>query len=280
MWPIHVSVVAVGLAAVILVGSFLAHLSRRRRIAQFGDAAVLGLARRRYSSIIAPLLTSSAAGFVAAALVLRPAGQSSNENAAELGIVIDAEFVKGGTGADAAVEVSDAIRAVISQSPPCRLAISLSGDPPQLLIPPTMDAQGALVVMDGSAMRETPAVDSTVAQRSRQQSGTGAGRVVHVTSQQPEDVENALRGVRGHGQDVAFVVVTAGSGGLLFGTYDRDGSLSWSVSPLALHEFLTSERIAKAGLWSWLESFSAVQWMALLGFAFLAAESLWSHFRP
>ena len=280
MGSIPVSALVGGLATVILAGSLVAHRNRRRRIAQFGDAAVLGLVRRRYSWIIAPLLTSSAAGFAAATLVLQPAEQGPQGNAGDLEIVIDAQFAKGPTGADAAVEVSDAIRAVVSQSPPGRLSVSLSGDPAQLLIPPTSDAQGVLVVMDGSSMRETPAADSTAAQRDRRQSDAGTGRVVYVTSQQPDDVENTLRGVRGHHQDVAFVVVTAGSGGLLFGTYDRNGSLSWSASPLTLHEFLTSERVAKAGIWSWLQNFSAVQGMALLGFASLAAGSLWSHFRP
>jgi hypothetical protein len=216
---------------------------------------------------------------VAAAFVLPPVERNTHDDAAAVGIVIDSRFVKAGAGTDAAVETSDAVRAVISQTPPRRLSVSLSGDSPALLVPPTADAQGALVVMDGSAILEASAAASGAGQRNRSQIDLGAERIVYVTSQHPDDVETAARDIRSHNREVAYVVVT-GSGALFFGTYDQSGSLSWSPGPLALHEFLASEKFAETYRWSWLQSLSAVQRLALMGFGFVAALCLWSRFRP
>jgi len=270
MIPISDSILVGALPALILLGSLIAHLKRRRRIAQFGDETVLGLSRCWYRSIVTPILTSTAAGCIAAALIVPAVGLKTEEGGAELGIVIDGQFAKVGLGTDGAVDASDAVRMVISQSPARRLSVFLSGGSPTLLVPPTADAQGALAIMEGSA---------SAAQWTVSRLDPGADRVVYVTSQQPDDVENAAKDIRSRSREVAYVVAT-GSGALLFGTYDRRGALSWSASPLALHEFLASEKPAETGAWSWLRSLRAVQRLAVTAFAFLVALCLWSRFRP
>ncbi len=259
-WPVPASWLVASLAMILLAGGIVAHRSRRRRIGRFGDSVILGVSRRRFLWTMTLLLQIAAAVCIATAVVMKPpAGQDFTESPDSLGIVIDLQSMN-------VKPLFDAARAVMEESPPCRVAIYLAGSPPELLVPPTTDMQGALMAMNEQLARDAPL---------RRVKGTGAhaAHIVNITGRATEEIENAHVEFRG-GSPVAFVTLSAGNGGLLFGTVNPEGGLIWSSSPLELHAFLASRRIEEP------HRFSPVQWLVLLGFVFMSVECLWELVRP
>ena len=254
-WPFPGSLLIVSLAALLFFGSAMAYKGRRRRIAQFGDPVILGLSRDHSSWAVASLLTSIAAFCIASALVLPPGGDPNPGSESQLGIVIDTQSL------DRTV-AADAVHAVLQQSPRGRVAIHFAGNAPEVAVPPTMDHDGALMVLidrlarEGSAGRVPP---------------TGrADHVVYISGHAPQQLDQ-FPGEFNADPGVAFV--SQAGGDLQFGILNPEGELTWSASPRVLNEFLTRPAPRRRG-------FSLAWWALVLGFAFVALECIWEVIRP
>jgi hypothetical protein len=259
-FPVPASLLITTLALIIFAGGFAAYRSRRHRMAQFGDSVILGISRRSYPWILSSLLYAAAAVCMAAAVMLQPVDEPRVIGTpASLEIVLDVQSM------DRRL-VPDAVRVVMEESPPCRVSIHLAGNPPGLLVPPTMDMQGALMVMSEQ-------LNQDASQERVRQTGTHAARVVFVSGRAAELADN-FQGESRDSSSVAFVTQASEGSSLLFGIFNPEGELMWSSSPRELREFLTRRTVGKP------RRLSAVQWLVLLGFVFIAMESIWELVRP
>lgn len=245
----------------------------RRRLRELGDPKVLGVSRpwiRQFAAFLLLVL-----GIASAAAVL-PLPALKAENAVpetpEIVILLDVNSL-----APAAERLwpalKDAVQALVEQAPGSRFSVVASGSPPEVLVPPTIDARGVQIII--SRLRFTlqprPGTDlsETLAHFAGRQRGALANsHMVIVTALPVEEMEQAsaisIKNVPG----VLLVQVSGGGAPTQYGWRTSMGAWTWTTRAESTRSLLT----ATAGEPLKLHRLSLVQWFALFGFLLLSAE--------
>jgi hypothetical protein len=257
----------------LLVCWVLAEWISRRRLKELGDPEVLGVSRSRALQLVALLML--VLGLASAAAVL-PLPAWRVENAApetpEIVILLDVKSL------ESAAErlwrnLEDAVQAVVEQVPGARISVVASGSPPEVLVPPTVDAKGVQIIMSRLHFALQPRSGGDLSETlahfaSRQRSALANLHLVVVTALPVEEVEQ-LSGISLENMPDVLLVRVSGSGApTQYGWQTRIGGWTWTVKSESTRNLLTAamgERLKTRRL-------SLVQWCALMGLLLLSAE--------
>jgi len=269
------------LPVAVVIAWIVAERARLRRLRSFGDPEILGMPGRKRTRILALALLTGSFVLLAAVLpfAVPKAAPSDGESLVE--ILLDSGIAEGGDSqaADALELIEEKVRAVVRLSPPSHFALYKSADPLQVVVPPTTDAQGLLILLNRLREEwrgEAPVsfYDSVDALRRLAPSKNWRRRIVGIAA--PSRADSAAKSPP-PSYDVPEVLILrvtrtapdeSPAPGIETAAKDAD------VQVAGLREFLRAERTTQRRSRSTLQGFTYSQYLASLGFFALLGEVL------
>jgi len=269
------------LPVAVVTAWIVAERARMRRLRSFGDPDILGMLGGKRARILAlALLTGS---FVSLATILPfavpKAAPPDGESLVE--ILLDSRIAEGGDSQVAYVleYVEEKVRAAVQFSPPSHFALYKSANPLQVVVPPTTDAQGLLILLN--RLREEWQGEGPVSFHDSVDALRGLKtphknwrrRIIGITAPAREDPA-AKSPPAYDAPEVLILRVPRRSPdespapGIETAAKDAD------VQIADLREFLRAERTMRRPSRSRLEGFTYSQYLAALGFFALLGEAL------
>ena len=269
------------LPVAVVTAWIVAERARLRRLRSFGDPDILGMSGGKRARILALALLTGSFVLLAAVLpfAVPKAAPSDGESLVE--ILLDSGIAEGGDSqaADALELIEEKVRAVVRLSPPSHFALYKSADPLQVVVPPTTDAQGLLILLNRLREEwrgEAPVsfYDSVDALRRLTPSKNWRRRIVGIAA--PSRADSAAKSPP-PSYDVPEVLILrvtrtapdeSPAPGIETAAKDAD------VQVAGLREFLRAERTTQRRSRSTLQGFTYSQYLASLGFFALLGEVL------
>lgn len=249
---------------------------RRRRVRRFLNPALLGITYGTEKRLAR--LTFFTLGAAAAAAILAfPRARISEEqhHTPRIAILLDSRLSFPASPARVSEEVADSIRSALGVPSGSEHGLYRSGEPPRMLIPPTLDAQGFLLRLD-SILQEWQAEEfgalwawvREIGERHRAGSGDPVRWIIYTSH--PEEVLRALPSER----------LASSPRILIVRVRNRDRGLESSATKaptpwidagdiVALHRFVREKAPARPRETADLTS---VRWLASLGLLALSLE--------
>jgi hypothetical protein len=245
----------------------------RRRLRKLGDPEVLGVSHSWVWQFVALLLLVLGLASGAAVLPL-PALKAENAvpKTPEIVILLDVNSL-----APAAERLwrtlEDGVQAVVEQAPGSRFSVVASGSPPEVLVPPTVDARGVQIIISRLRLALQPRSGTDLSETlahftGRQRSALANSHLVVVTALPVEEVGQASAISIENMPGVVLVRVSGDGAPAQYGWRTSMGGWTWTTKPESTRNLLT----ATTGGRPESRRLSLVQWCALFSFLLLSAE--------
>jgi hypothetical protein len=210
----------------------------------------------------------------AAAVLPRPALKAENAlpETPEIVILLDVKSL------EPAAErfwrtLEDGVQAIVEQAPGSRFSVVASGSPPEVLVPPTVDARGVQIIISRLRFALQPRSGADLSETlahfgGRQRSALANSHLLVVTALPVEEVEQ-VSGISMENMPGVLLVRVSGSGApTQYGWRTSMGGWTWTAKPESTRNLLTAAMGERLGT----QRLSLVQWCALFGFLLLSAE--------
>lgn len=269
------------LPLLVLSAAVVGYGLQRRRLERFGDCQVLGVSDHTIRRAASALLLAFGIACVAAV----PAGPYREEQDVAMAvpaIEILLDFKSAGESKREAEslweDLCDSVDSLVALSPSCRFSVYCAGNPLELLVPETLDAQGLLLVLNGTLPpnaggrpdRLQEALAALLPRKARNEQRS----VVVVSTRTREELTRLSLLEAQPAVNPLFLRIAAETGFAEYGIHRVKGGWSWSRQPAFLRSYLDSSMRAdqqRPSLWG---RFSAMQFFAFAGFFLLSVECI------
>jgi hypothetical protein len=244
-----------------------------RRLKKFGDPRVLGVSRSRAWKWVALLMLVLALAFIAAVLPL-PTLKTENTvpQTPQIAILLDVKSLEP-TTEQLWRTLEDGVQALVEQAPGSLFSVVAAGSPPEVLVPPTVDAKGVQIIISRLrfALQQKPGGDLSATLDGfvgPQRSALTNLHFVVVTALPVEEVQQASLSSMENMPGVLFAQVSGSDATAQYGWRTSMGGWTWTKNPDFARDLLT----APTGRRAEAQHLSPVQWYALSGFLLLTAQ--------
>ncbi len=246
---------------------------------RFGDPRVLGVPRRVSWHLLRVLLLVLGAA-CAAALLAEPAWHARRDPSSPPSLDLILDFTPGAQSPVYADQIwetfCDSVDSLCALALASRISLYGLGYADGLEIPPTTDAEGLLLVLNGFLPRNgksTPGeISANLTARLARQSGTDSLRVVVISSRTREDLQRLWLSVPESATSLMVVRMPMEGGAPEFGLPASTGDWIWSGQTEAVRKFIAGRRVRDEGWPAAWYRLSALQAIALAGFLCLLGE--------
>ena len=253
----------------------LAAWLENRRLKQLGDPVVLGVSfawSRRLVALALLTLGLMLAGAVLAVPVMR--GEDGVPTDPKFMLLIDVPSFDAAPGRLWPV-LEDTINSIVDHTPGVRFEVLITGLPPEVLVPPTLDNRGLMILVSRLPFHlQQPSragIAETLARLTEiPAEGIANSRLLVVTAIPVEDIMRIQSLLRGNSPDTTWVNISSEVGPTRYGRQGASGKWTWSSDVTGLDAILAGHLPARAHN----SSINLVQWSALLALLLLSADSV------
>ncbi|MGD0309579.1 MAG: hypothetical protein ABSC02_09835 [Acidobacteriota bacterium] len=275
VWRHPVYLWAECIPALVFVGWALAAWLQNRRLKRLGDPMVLGVSAAWFRRLVALVLLTVGLMF-AAALLPVPAKQGADGGSPDPKVMIVIDVSSFDTAQDRLWStLEDTIQTIVDRAPGAHFGVITPGLPPEVLVPPTLDNLGLLIIVSRLPFYPQQQSRSDIVETlARLAEGRAAeianARLLVLTAAPAEEIPRLETLSRGGSPDTTWVNISRGAGSTLYGREGASGKWTWSPDPGVLDAALSRSLPTMGGS----GAINVVQYCALAAFLFLSVESI------